>query len=157
MTVFKFEEGPTQKAHSIVQTLVGCWLSRISLDEGVHLVVYGSGDDDIDAYFRLEGDFQFSRSGEEMEFPSMAPEIIRALAYTRGCKSKVNEVQVEESGALRLAFEDSSRIRCGPDEYYEAWQVHIRSATATHWIVCPPGGKTTFWTGPGEPHRPIGV
>lgn len=48
-----------------------------------------------------------------------------------------------EGGALSLVFSDGSRVRCEPQEDYEAWQVV--GGSPQHLVVCMPGGELAVW------------
>jgi hypothetical protein len=54
------------------------------------------------------------------------------------------EGAVIEDGALTLGLSDGSKIRCEPDDRYEAWQVV--GGTPEHLVICMPGGEIAVWT-----------
>ena len=53
-----------------------------------------------------------------------------------------------DDGTLDLAFSDGSRLRCAPDDRYEAWQVV--GGFPEHLVVCTPGGELAVWDDQSE-------
>jgi len=53
-----------------------------------------------------------------------------------------------DDGTLDLTFSDGSRLRCAPDDRYEAWQVV--GGSPEHLVVCTPGGELAVWDDQSE-------
>ena len=55
----------------------------------------------------------------------------------------VGPILMSVNGTLDLTFSDGSRLRCAPDDQYEAWQVV--GGFPEHLVVCTPGGELAVW------------
>lgn len=60
----------------------------------------------------------------------------------------VVESVADDSGALRMAFEDGSLIQVPADDAYEAWNV---SGPRGALVVSMPGGELAIWSAQNDP------
>ena len=89
-----------------------------------------------------------SRNGEVFTFtPDEDPE--ETLAPIRQLVGlNVVESTADDSGALRMAFEDGSLIQVPADDAYEAWNV---SGPRGALVVSMPGGELAIWSAQTDP------
>jgi hypothetical protein len=104
-------------------------------------IVFDAGDRVEPALYADLGEFEFSddageRDEVDPEDPATVGPVLRAVG------KQIQAVDTE-GGTLSLLFSDGSRVRCGPHDDYEAWQV---VGGSTHQlVVCMPGGAVAVW------------
>ncbi len=109
-------------------------------------LVFDAGDRAEPALYADAGQCTYVNSdGDESIVAPERPLTVAPVLETVG--RQISEASTEV-GVLALTFDDGSRLRCEPDDHFEAWQVV--GGSPQHLVICSPGGELAVWDNPRE-------
>jgi hypothetical protein len=92
---------------------------------------------------RIETDFSVQNADGDFQLsPGLDPEVNSQLLHTLVGHAVTTSV-AEESGTLRLDFDNGARLRANPDDSFEAWTIAGPHGMK---IACMPGGELAIWS-----------
>jgi len=94
-------------------------ISRVLLDSGVTLQIWGLGQPTVE--FKFEGPFDLTRSGADSVH--VEPEHLGLMAVDVAglFGAEIGVVDVGSRGVLHLSLADGRTIQAWPDDQYESW------------------------------------
>ena len=124
-------------------SLEGQEVSRLCFDYAVVLETADGTE------LRIESRFQLS-SGDGAQSVDVDPDRLgeTGTAVVGLLRQQVVLASIDESGAISLRFANGQRLKCEPDEQFEAWTL---VTAAGERMVGLPGGGIAHWPGTSPP------